>query len=309
MVAPLGGRLDVVNELHGMQLLCERSLYAKGTRGQKAVKMLAQYVAKISAAANKAEFAEPILHLLKESNNDDLRQRLLLIARRHAVSWTEGERRKLARECLNLLLPELKGFESSGSRVNTNIQAIYTLACCGSSEQVADLVVLKRKSRYYSACLYAFGKKQQEGAYIYDCFALDAYAQNKKSNLQITAHALAMALRLDTGCRVKDINIEQVIKDLCFVINNRTVCDERHCSDIACCIFALGYACDQRFEGNLLSQKVKDSVAETFDKLPFIYPTEVLRHLYRVIDVSRKMFDGRVLSHDDEEFLLQSLEL
>ncbi len=309
MVAPLGGRLDVVNELHGMQLICERSLYAKGNRGQKAVKMLAQYVTKISAAANKDEFAEPILNLLKESNNDDLRQRLLLIARRHAASWTEIERRKLARECMNLLQTELKGFECSGSRVNTNIQAIYTLACCGSSEQIADLVALKRQSRYYSACLYAFGKKQQEGAYIYDCFALDAYAQNKKSNLQTTAHALAMALRLDTGCRVKDIDVKKVIKDLCFVINNRTVYDERYCSDITCCILALGYACDQRFEGNVLPQELKDMVAETFDRLPFIYPTEVLRHLYRIIDVSGKMFDGQVLSHDDEEFLLQSLEI
>lgn len=306
---PAGTKLNVHNELHGLQTLCERKSNAKGNVPKDVINKLSQRTSSIAAAGNKAEFARPLLEMLCYTNNDELRLRLFTIARKHVAYWTEQQRQKLANECLNQLQGVLQGFPCYGLKINVNIQAIYTLGCCGSKEQVAKVQPLAAENRYYTASLYALGKSRVAGSFVQDVFQRDAYCESNKCNLQVTAHALGMALRLEDGGRAAGLDVDQAVKDLCFIINNRTVRDVNYSSEIVCCLIALAYACDQRFGGNTVSAASMELARKTLADLNRNYSTEVMMRLAKAAGVAYKMLDGESLSEDEEEFLLKKLEI
>lgn len=306
---PAGTKLNVHNELHGLQTLCERKSTAKGNAQKDVINKLSQRTSSIAAAGNKAEFARPLLEMLCYTNNDELRLRLFTIARKHVAYWTEQQRQSLARECLNQLQGVLQGFPCYGLKINVNIQAIYTLGCCGSKEQVAKVQPLAAENRYYTASLYALGKSRVEGSFVQEVFQRDAYCESNKCNLQVTAHALGMALRLEDGGRASGLDVDQAVKDLCFIINNRTVLDVNYSSEIVCCLIALAYACDQRFGGNTVSAASMELARQTLANLNSNYSTEVMMRLAKAAGVAYKMLDGESLSEDEEEFLLKKLEI
>lgn len=306
---PAGTKLNVHNELHGLQTLCERKSTAKGNVPKDVINKLSQRTSSIAAAGNKAEFARPLLEMLCYTNNDELRLRLFTIARKHVAYWTEQQRQSLARECLNQLQGVLQGFPCYGLKINVNIQAIYTLGCCGSKEQVAMVQPLAAENRYYTASLYALGKSRVAGSFVQDVFQRDAYCESNKCNLQVTAHALSMALRLEDGGRASGLDVDQAVKDLCFIINNRTVLDVNYSSEIVCCLIALAYACDQRFGGNTVSAASMELARQTLADLNRNYSTEVMIRLAKAAGVAYKMLDGESLSEDEEEFLLKKLEI
>lgn len=306
---PAGTKLNVHNELHGLQTLCERKSTAKGNAQKDVINKLSQRTSSIAAAGNKAEFARPLLEMLCYTNNDELRLRLFTIARKHVAYWTEQQRQSLARECLNQLQGVLQGFPCYGLKINVNIQAIYTLGCCGSKEQVAKVQPLAAENRYYTASLYALGKSRVAGSFVQEVFQRDAYCESNKCNLQVTAHALGMALRLEDGGRAAGLDVGQAVKDLCFIINNRTVLDVNYSSEIVCCLIALAYACDQRFGGNTVSAASMELARQTLANLNRNYSTEVMMRLAKAAGVAYKMLDGESLSEDEEEFLLKKLEI
>lgn len=305
---PAGTKLNVHNELHGLQTLCERKSTAKGNVPKDVINKLSQRTSSIAAAGNKAEFARPLLEMLCYTNNDELRLRLFTIARKHVAYWTEQQRQSLARECLNQLQGVLQGFPCYGLKINVNIQAIYTLGCCGSKEQVAKVQPLAAENRYYTASLYALGKSRVAGSFVQEVFQRDAYCESNKCNLQVTAHAMGMALRLEDGGRAAGLDVDQAVKDLCFIINNRTVLDVNYSSEIVCCLIALAYACDQRFGGNTVSAASMELARQTLANLNRNYSTEVMMRLAKAAGVAYKMLDGESLSEDEEEFLLKKLE-
>nr|WP_304259363.1 Hsp70 family protein [Phascolarctobacterium succinatutens] len=306
---PAGTKLNVHNELHGLQTLCERKSTAKGNAQKDVINKLSQRTSSIAAAGNKAEFARPLLEMLCYTNNDELRLRLFTIARKHVAYWTEQQRQSLARECLNQLQGVLQGFPCYGLKINVNIQAIYTLGCCGSKEQVAKVQPLAAETRYYTASLYALGKSRVDGSFVQEVFQRDAYCESNKCNLQVTAHALGMALRLEDGGRAAGLDVDQAVKDLCFIINNRTVLDVNYSSEIVCCLIALAYACDQRFGGNTVSAASMELARQTLANLNRNYSAEVMMRLAKAAGVAYKMLDGESLSEDEEEFLLKKLEI
>ena len=306
---PAGTKLNVHNELHGLQTLCDRKYTAKGNAQKDVINKLSQRTSSIAAAGNKAEFARPLLEMLCYTNNDELRLRLFTIARKHVAYWTEPQRQSLARECLNQLQGVLQSFPCYGLKINVNIQAIYTLGCCGSKEQVAKVQPLAAENRYYTASLYALGKSRVAGSFVQDVFQRDAYCESNKCNLQVTAHALSMALRLEDGGRASGLDVDQAVKDLCFIINNRTVFDVNYSSEIVCCLIALAYACDQRFGGNTVSAASMELARQTLANLNRNYSTEVMMRLAKAAGVAYKMLDGESLSEDEEEFLLKKLEI
>lgn len=306
---PAGTKLNVHNELHGLQTLCERKYTAKGNAQKDVINKLSQRTSSIAAAGNKAEFARPLLEMLCYTNNDELRLRLFTIARKHAAYWTKQQRQSLARECLNQLQGVLQGFPCYGLKINVNIQAIYTLGCCGSKEQVAKVQPLAAENRYYTASLYALGKSRVAGSFVQEVFQRDAYCESNKCNLQVTAHALGMALRLEDGGRAAGLDVDQAVKDLCFIINNRTVLDVNYSSEIVCCLIALAYACDQRFGGNTVSAASMELARQTLANLNRNYSTEVMMRLAKAVGVAYKMLEGESLSEDEEEFLLKKLEI
>lgn len=306
---PVGTKLDVHNELNNLKNLCERKYTAKGNAQKDVINKLSQSSSSIAAAGNKAEFARPLLEMLCYTNNDELRLRLFTIARKHVAYWTEQQRQKLANECLNQLQGVLQGFPGYGLKINVNIQAIYTLGCCGSKEQVAKVQPLAAENRYYTASLYALGKSRVAGSFVQEVFQRDAYCESNKCNLQVTAHALGMALRLEDGGRAAGLDVDQAVKDLCFIINNRTVLDVNYSSEIVCCLIALAYACDQRFGGNTVSAASMELARQTLANLNRNYSTEVMMRLAKAAGVAYKMLDGESLSEDEEEFLLKKLEI
>lgn len=306
---PVGTKLDVHNELNNLKNLCERKYTAKGNAQKDVINKLSQSSSSIAAAGNKAEFARPLLEMLCYTNNDELRLRLFTIARKHVAYWTEQQRQSLARECLNQLQGVLQGFPYYGPKINVNIQAIYTLGCCGSKEQVAKVQPLAAENRYYTASLYALGKSRVAGSFVQEVFQRDAYCESNKCNLQVTAHALGMALRLEDGGRAAGLDVDQAVKDLCFIINNRTVLDVNYSSEIVCCLIALAYACDQRFGGNTVSAASMELARQTLANLNRNYSTEVMMRLAKAAGVAYKMLDGESLSEDEEEFLLKKLEI
>lgn len=306
---PAGTKLNVHNELHGLQTLCDRKYTAKGNAQKDVINKLSQRTSSIAAAGNKAEFARPLLEMLCYTNNDELRLRLFTIARKHVAYWTEQQRQSLARECLNQLQGVLQGFPCYGLKINVNIQAIYTLGCCGSKEQVAKVQPLAAENRYYTASLYALGKSRVAGSFVQDVFQRDAYCESNKCNLQVTAHALGMALRLEDGGRAAGLDVDKAVEDLCFIINNRTVLDVNYSSEIVCCLIALAYACDQRFWGNTVSAASMELARQTLADLNRNYSAEVMMRLAKAAGVAYKMLDGESLSEDEEEFLLKKLEI
>lgn len=306
---PVGTKLDVHNELNNLKNLCERKYTAKGNAQKDVINKLSQSSSSIATAGNKAEFARPLLDMLCYTNNDELRLRLFTIARKHVAYWTEQQRQSLARECLNQLQGVLQGFPYYGPKINVNIQAIYTLGCCGSKEQVAKVQPLAAENRYYTASLYALGKSRVAGSFVQEVFQRDAYCESNKCNLQVTAHALGMALRLEDGGRAAGLDVDQAVKDLCFIINNRTVLDVNYSSEIVCCLIALAYACDQRFGGNTVSAASMELARQTLANLNRNYSTEVMMRLAKAAGVAYKMLDGESLSEDEEEFLLKKLEI
>ena len=306
---PVGTKLDVHNELNNLKNLCERKYTAKGNAQKDVINKLSQSSSSIAAAGNKAEFARPLLEMLCYTNNDELRLRLFTIARKHVAYWTEQQRQSLARECLNQLQGVLQGFPGYGLKINVNIQAIYTLGCCGSKEQVAEVQPLAAENRYYTASLYALGKSRVAGSFVQEVFQRDAYCESNKCNLQVTAHALGMALRLEDGGRAAGLDVDQAVKDLCFIINNRTVLDVNYSSEIVCCLIALAYACDQRFGGNTVSAASMELARQTLANLNRNYSAEVMMRLAKAAGVAYKMLDGESLSEDEEEFLLKKLEI
>lgn len=306
---PAGTKLNVHNELHGLKNLCERKYTAKGNAQKDVINKLSQSSSSIAAAGNKAEFARPLLEMLCYTNNDELRLRLFTIARKHVAYWTEQQRQSLARECLNQLQGVLQGFPCYGLKINVNIQAIYTLGCCGSKEQVAKVQPLAAENRYYTASLYALGKSRVAGSFVQEVFQRDAYCESNKCNLQVTAHALGMALRLEDGGRAAGLDVDQAVKDLCFIINNRTVLDVNYSSEIVCCLIALAYACDQRFGGNTASAASLELARQTLADLNRNYSAEVMMRLAKAVGVAYKMLEGESLSEDEEEFLLKKLEI
>ena len=306
---PVGTKLDVHNELNNLKNLCERKYTAKGNAQKDVINKLSQSSSSIAAAGNKAEFARPLLEMLCYTNNDELRLRLFTIARKHVAYWTEQQRQSLARECLNQLQGVLQGFPYYGPKINVNIQAIYTLGCCGSKEQVAKVQPLAAENRYYTASLYALGKSRVAGSFVQEVFQRDAYCESNKCNLQVTAHALGMALRLEDAGRAAGLDVDQAVKDLCFIINNRTVLDVNYSSEIVCCLIALAYACDQRFGGNTVSAASMELARQTLANLNRNYSTEVMMRLAKAAGVAYKMLDGESLSEDEEEFLLKKLEI
>lgn len=311
MVAPSGTRLNVANELHMLETCCERfmALSGKSPNGAMA-KRIAQCVSSIVNAANREEFAEPILDLLGSTSNEELRMRLFIIARKQGVYWTEAQQRQLVRACENQLMMELNGFSCSGGRkVNVNIQAIYALGCFGKPEEVEKLLKLVTTPKYYTQCLYAFGKAKIEGKLLYKKFADDVYYQSARNNLQVTAQALAMALRLDNGKRAEGIDVVQVIKDLCFVLEECRVYEPAHASGHVCSLVALAYACDQRYGNNPLPQESLEMVDRTLKSLNRNYSAAVMQHLVKSANVVRKMLTGEGLSLAEEQFLLKKLEV
>lgn len=113
-------------------------------------------------------------------------------------------------------------------------------------------------------------------------------AKATSGNLAGYSTCPGMALRLEDGGRASGLDVDQAVKDLCFIINNRTVLDVNYSSEIVCCLIALAYACDQRFGGNTVSAASMELARQTLANLNSNYSTEVMMRLAKAAALPTK---------------------
>lgn len=307
-MAPSGSVLQPKAEVNNILQLCQN--YEKSRNKQEKsnlAKRLNSCVGNICSASNKNEFAGVILEALHSTASEISKQRLFIIARRIVHTWDDLSKKRLAKTCMSQLKADLDGSFIGGPKVSTNIQAIYTMSVCANREQLESLSALHGSPKYLQACLYAHGKTQTDIPWLLEEFEKD-WGQAMKhygNNLQFSAHALGAALRKENGNAVSPETEKEAAEKLCKVICSGNLTKE----ELACCILALGWICDQRQQPAQAGEAVIREALEAIRDVDDLYPVLTALKCEKARDVAVKMIQGDRLSEDEEQFLLTKLEI
>ncbi len=313
-VLPRGGvRVEPYNQLNlirdfAKQVDCAFKQRSKA-EGTRLSDVLRSHVNTVLWASNHNEFAEPLLQKFdaaKYTDEESFKLRLVIIARKIGANWSAQQKQRLARLCLSQLDDELynpgisRGF-SNGAKMNTKIQSIYALSICGDTKELAQLVNLHGNEKFRMANLYTHAITKTEVDWIYQEFKKDcAKVQlGGKSGIQISAHALGVACKLDDRPESGAIRREQIVADLCRVIRSRKLNNV----EISVCLIALGLICDRRRTNNLASTAFFEA-ENLLNELPQIYDWTFVEMFAKARDVAQKMIQGGQLSAEEEESLL-----
>ncbi|MBR4383403.1 MAG: hypothetical protein IKP64_07580, partial [Selenomonadaceae bacterium] len=186
-------------------------------------------------------------------------------------------------------------------KMNTKIQSIYALSICGDTKELAQLVNLHGNEKFRMANLYTHAITKTEVDWIYHEFKKDcAKVQlGGKSGIQISAHALGVACKLDGRPDSGAIRREQIVSDLCKVIRSQKLNNV----EISVCLIALGLICDRRRTNNLASTAFFEA-ENLLNSLPQMYDWAFVEMFAKARDVAQKMIQGGQLSAEEEESLL-----
>lgn len=314
LIARFGGRVNPRAQLNTIRSLCRNVDNAFRNRNKddnvRYSATLKHNVNMILAASNHREFAEPLLQLLddaKDSREESFKLRCVIIARKIGADWTIQQKRRLARLCLyqldeDIYNPGINLGRPQGLKMNTKIQAIYTLSMCGSEDDISLLVNLHNNDKFRMANLYTHAITKTEVDWIYyefkkDCAKVLAGAQT--SGIQISAHALGVAFKLDGRQTFSSIRREQIVADLCRVIRSRNLTNV----EISVCLLAIGLICDRRVF-NDMPQRAFDGVESLFTDLNRIYDYNFVEMFSKAQEVAQKMIQGSELTAEEEESLL-----
>ncbi|MCI9196380.1 MAG: Hsp70 family protein [Lachnospiraceae bacterium] len=307
-MAPSGSVLQPKAEVNNLLQLCQN--YEK-TRNKQEKSTLAKRinacVGGICSASNKKEFAQVILDALGSTDGEGAKQRLFIIARRIVHTWEETAREDLAKACMRQLKADLEGSFIGGPKVSTNIQAIYTMSVCADAQQLAGLAVLHSSPKYLQACLYTHGKTQTDIPWLLEEFDRDweQAMGHFGNNLQFSAHAIGAALRKENG-EVADPETDREVADrLSRVIKSGNLTKE----ELACCILALGWICDQRRQSAQVGETAIQEALAAIRAVDDLYPAAVVTKSEKAGQVAVKMIQGDRLDEDEEQFLLTRLEI
>lgn len=308
-MAPLGSVLDPKAEINNLIQLCQNHDRSRDTmeRGATA-KRISAAIDSICSADNKEQFAEVILDRFGEVTGEETRMRMFIIARRIGHIWTDSQKRKLARVCMNQINPVLHGLSAYGPRISTNIQAIYTLSICGETSQLASLSEIHKAAPYLQACLYVHGKTRTEIRWLQEELEKDIrkITKNQASNIQFSAHAIGIALRKDgtmenPGSPKID---EKITGRLCDAIRTGKLGKE----ELTSCILALGCICDQRMQVCEMKTGIFREALGMIEKLGDFCDILNVMACQKAREVAVKMMNGEALSGEEERFLLVKLE-
>ena len=313
LIARAGGRVEPYNQLRMIRDLSKKVDRAFKQKNKfdniKLSETLRSHVNTVLAASNHDEFAEPLLQMFdsaKYTDEESFKLRCVIIARKIGANWSPQQKQRLAKLCLSQLDDELYNpgislGKSFGVKMNTKIQSIYALSICGDTKELAQLVNLHGNEKFRMANLYTHAITKTEVDWIYHEFKKDcAKAQlGGKSGIQISAHALGVACKLDGRPENCAIRREQIVSDLCKVIRSQRLNNV----EISVCLIALGLICDRRRTNNLASTAF-DEAENLLNELPQIYDWAFAELFAKARDVAQKMIQGGQLSADEEESLL-----
>ena len=125
----------------------------------------------------------------------------------------------------------------------------------------------------------------------------------------MSAHALGLAVRRGTGKRVENVNMDKVVNALCKTIEHNYDVSDNYSGIIVSCIIALGYACDQRYTDNTVSEKSVVKARELLLRLNMLYSSSVATQFTKSIGIAEKLMNGMILSAEEEQFLLKKIEI
>jgi len=313
LIAKFGGRVNPRSQLNTIRSLCRNVDDAFRKRNKEEnVKFSATLklnVNTILAASNHKEFAEPLLQMLddaKNSREESFKLRCVIIARKIGGDWTTQQKRRLAHLCLyqldeELYNPGINLGRPGGLKMNTKIQCVYTLSMCGSENDIAQLVNLHNNEKFRMANLYTHAITKTEVDWIYSEFRKDCakVLAGMTSGIQISAHALGVACKIDGRPINYAIRREQVISDLCKVIRSRNLNNV----EISVCLLAMGMICDRRAVNNLDSKSFEEA-EKLLNELNQIYDYNFVELFAKSQEVAQKMIAGGELSPEEEESLL-----
>jgi len=313
LIAKFGGRVNPRSQLNTIRSLCRNVDDAFRRRNKddnvKYSATLKLNVNTILSASNHKEFAEPLLQMLddaKNSREESFKLRCVIIARKIGADWTIQQKRRLARLCLyqldeELYNPGINLGRSGGLKMNTKIQCVYTLSMCGSDSDIAQLVNLHNNEKFRMANLYTHAITKTEIDWIYYEFKKDCskVLAGITSGIQISAHALGVACRLDGRPTDYGVRREQIISDLCKVIRSRNLNNV----EISVCLLAMGLICDRRVVNNL-DLKSFEEAEKLLQDLNQIYDCNFVELFAKSQEVAQKMIQGGELSPEEEESLL-----
>lgn len=311
-----GGRVNPRAQLHTIRSMCRNVDIAFSNRNNDAYsrhsKTLKFNVETVLNAKNLNDFAEPLLQMFEDVENsreESLKLRLATIARKIGTGWTAKQKQRLAKLCLNQLNDDIYNpgifiDRPQGLKVNTKIQCIYTLSMCGSEEDIALLTNLHNNDKFRMANLYTHAMTKTEVDWIYYEFKRDCnkVLHKTSNNIQISAHALGLAFKIDGRPTPSSIHREQIVADLCAAIRSGNM----NQVEIINCLKAVGLVCDRRI-ANSMSQSAIDAAEQLFSELRGIYPTNYLGFA-KAQYVAQKMINGEHLSEDEEESLLMKVD-
>ena len=314
LITRSGGRVNPRMQLNTIRSLCRNVDDAFRRRSKddnvRYSATLKLNVNTILSASNHREFAEPLLDMLddvKNSREESLKLRCVTIARKIGANWTPQQKKRLAKLCLHqiddeIYNPGITSGRPQGLKMNTKIQAVYTLSMCGSDDDIALLINLHNNEKFRMANLYTHAVTKTEVDWIYYEFKKDCakvLSGAASSNIQISAHALGVAFKLDGRPTNSSIHREQIVSDLCKVIRSRNLNNV----EISVCLLAVGMVCDRRAV-NDMSQKAFDEAEELFAELNKIYDYNFVELFAKAQGVAQKMIHGGELSAEEEESLL-----
>lgn len=305
VLAPIGSELRPKEEIHNLIQLCQNYEKEKNYESKREkAKRIKSCVMNICNAGNKNDFENVVLDALNDNYGSTIQLRLFVIARKIGHNWSEEAKMKLARTCMNQINAELLGITSQGEKVATNIQAIFTLSMCANKIQLNKLETLHDKNTYLQACLYVHGSTKTQISWLLKELEKDIHLKmkGKKSNLQFSAYAIAMALRKDGNKGIDAKREEVIVKKLCKVIKSKQLTEE----ELVSSILALGHICDQREQTTSLKAGIIKEVRELIQYMEDYYNVLVCMKFSKIRDVALKMIHGERL--DEEEVQLTKLE-
>ena len=317
IIAPAGIYVNPKNQIDVIRNFCKRYDEAFKRHNQEDQKRFAKtirmHVETLLSAPNYKDFAEPLLQTfdeVKHSDKETFKERCVVIARKIGAKWTPQQKRRLARFCLEQLDEEIynPGISlgtSQGWKMNTKIQSIYTLSICGSEDDLALLINLHCNPKLRQACLYTHAITKTEVDWIYfefkkDCQKVLTGTSTSASAIQISAHALGVAFKIDGRPTNSSTKREQIVSDLCKVIRSQNLNNV----ELSVCILAIGLLCDRRF-ATIIDQKALDMVDKLFNDLYSLY---AVNNFAKAMSVAQKMIQGSELTPEEEESLLMKCE-
>ena len=171
MLPPDGTILNVANELSSFCQIAER--LKKPRKGSNSADIQKMKLKKktLLHCGNPQDFSTAMLDLLQKDRSPVIYGNLLPVMRQFCEYWTEEERKKLSKICLDLLQEEFHGWgPKHGFGVNANIEAIQTIGICGIKEDCKKLEKLRSNPSYRSALLRAYGLCGMDIDWIFDVF-------------------------------------------------------------------------------------------------------------------------------------------